>query len=223
MSRRARWAIAIAAPLVHGLMYGAANRYPRVAPTELPLTAFDRAVPFVPDTVWVYLSDYLMVLVAFLICRATLRFTATFAAVIAVSTAVQWLVPIAYPRGLFPVAPADGLASQVVALVWSVDGPGSCFPSLHVAVTAASAIAVVRHPPAWAPRAAGAVMLLWTFAVCVSTLTVKQHYAIDVAGGLAVAGAVHLLESPVARFWAVRRRAPRAPGAPAGRGERASG
>lgn len=148
MNRRARWAIAIAAPLVHGLMYGAANRYPRVAPTELPLTAFDHAVPFVPDTVWVYLSDYLMVLVAFLICRATLRFTATFAAVIAVSTAVQWLVPIAYPRGLFPVAPA---------------------------------------------------------------------------GGLAVAGAVHLLESPVARFWAVRRRAPRAPGAPAGRGERASG
>ncbi len=194
MKRKA--AIAIAAPLLHAAAYGLANRFPLGPARELPLTALDRLVPFVPETVWIYVSDYLLLLVAFLVCRDTLRFAGAFLTVIAVCVLTQWLVPIAFPRALFPVDPSAGVSAWAVSVLWSLDAPTSCLPSLHVGMAAMAALSVARSPPVRAPRATTALIAIWAAAVCASTLTVKQHYAVDVAAGLAVAAAVHVCFAP---------------------------
>ena len=129
---------------------------------------------------------------AFLVCRDTLRFTASLLAVIAASTLVQWLVPIEYPRDLYPLGPGGGLSEWAVGQLRVFDAPTSCFPSLHVGVAAIGALSVMRAPSLRAPRLFTAVVVVWAALVCISTVTVKQHYLVDVAGGLAVALAVHL-------------------------------
>lgn len=68
--------------------------------------------------------------------------------------------------------------------MWGQDKPGNTFPSLHVATTVLGALRL-RH------RRGGALWLLWAALISVSTLTVKQHFLVDVLGGLAVAFAVH--------------------------------
>jgi membrane-associated phospholipid phosphatase len=198
-------ALAVLAPLTHVVLYTGANRFPLFEPAVLPLSHLDLAVPLIPQTVWIYLSDYALVLFAFLLCRDLVRFAAVGFSVIGLAVVVQWLMPVAYPRALFPVDAAAGLSAAALVLLRSVDAPVSCVPSLHVALTTVSALAIWRAPPRWHPVAISRLFFVWTGAVAVSTLTVKQHYAVDVLGGLILAAVVDRLvtQATIARARAL--------------------
>jgi membrane-associated phospholipid phosphatase len=58
----------------------------------------------------------------------------------------------------------------------------NCFPSLHVAQCFLAAFAVHR-----VHRGVGMVAVLWAFLVGVSTVYTKQHYVLDVVGGIVLA------------------------------------
>jgi membrane-associated phospholipid phosphatase len=198
MTRGARLACAALAMTLHAVLYGLANKLPLTTPAFLPLTAVDRAVPFLPWTVWLYTSDYLLVLVAFVLCRRTeqaVRFLAAFAAAVVGAVAVQWVLPVAYPRDLYPLPTPPGPSEWLALLVRTVDSPLSCFPSLHVGLAFVCAQAARRADPAgrravdW--RWLG--LMAWATGIAASTLTFKQHYLVDVAGGLALAVGVTAL------------------------------
>ena len=188
--------LGVAAPLVHVLLYTAANQYPLFKATVLPLSRIDLAVPLIPETVWIYLSNYALVLFAFVLCRDPRRFAVAGFSVIGVSVLVQWLWPVAFPRELYPIDPAGGLSAAALVMLRSIDAPVSCLPSLHVGLTSVSALALGRSPPAWHPVAVTRVFFIWVGAVAFSTLTVKQHYAVDVLGGLLLAATVHAFTAP---------------------------
>ena len=71
----------------------------------------------------------------------------------------------------------QGSGTDVALLVWlrGVDRAGSAFPSLHVAMAVVAALQAKRERFRSAPALA-----LWAVAVALSTLTTKQHYAVDV-------------------------------------------
>lgn len=86
------------------------------------------------------------------------------------------------------VVPGDSLLSQVVAGLYRIDTPTNVFPSVHVVGSIGAALA------AWdggrdRPLLRRGVRLLALF-ICLSTVCVKQHSLMDVAGGLALSLAV---------------------------------
>lgn len=184
--------IAVLATLVHALLYGVPNHFPLAPARELPVTPLDRAVPFLPWTVWIYLSDYLLAFVALVATSRSpggrTRFVGAFFAAVCIATATHWLFPTVYPRGRFPIpADADTTAALGLFILRRVDSPLSCFPSLHVATSLIAAMAVWTD----GTKRLGALCFAWAMLVALATLTAKQHYAIDVVGGAALALLAH--------------------------------
>ncbi len=174
------------ASLVHALFYFTANHAPLGEPRLLEPTGLDRAMPFIPATVLIYVSAYALVFVAFLSLRRVengTRFLAVFLSCVVVAGFIHWAMPTRFPRELFPLtADADPLSAFVLSAVRAVDTPSSCLPSLHVATSMAAAMLVHRERPklSWG-------LLAWAVAIAVSTLTTKQHYLVDVVTGTALA------------------------------------
>lgn len=137
--------------------------------------------PVIPAFVIVYLSAYLMPAVAFVVVRDEVRLrrlAAVAAGVVAVSAACFVIWPTTILRPDLP----SGVWGGVLAWLYRADRPTDLFPSLHVAMSFLMAKAVGRERPTWRPA-----MLAWALLIAVSTLLIRQHYVIDVIGGLVIA------------------------------------
>ncbi len=180
-----KFLIAVLASLVNAVLYLVPNHFQLEPARQLPWTRFDAAVPFVPSTLWIYVSDYVLVASAFMLCAdwdSVKRFARAYFALLVTGSTVHLLWPTLFPREAFPLT-GDGVTATVFGLLRKVDLPTSCLPSMHVASSYLAAFSLWRHR--------GVVRvgwLAWATAVAVSTLTAKQHYAIDVLAGLALAG-----------------------------------
>jgi membrane-associated phospholipid phosphatase len=73
--------------------------------------------------------------------------------------------------------------------VYIADTPNNCFPSMHVALTSVSTWSLRGYAPRYFK-----LFMLWTLAIILSTLTTKQHYFVDILGGLGVLVVVVALE-----------------------------
>jgi len=176
--------LAAAASAVNAVLYLVPNHVQVTEPTLLPWTPLDAAVPFVPATLWIYVSDYALVASAFLLMRTwgeAKEFARAYFALLVLGSAVHLAWPTTFPREAFPLV-GEGLTVRVFALLRQIDLPTSCLPSMHVAGSYLAAFALWRHR-----RGVFTLYTSWATAVAVSTLTAKQHYAIDVVAGLALA------------------------------------
>jgi membrane-associated phospholipid phosphatase len=78
-----------------------------------------------------------------------------------------------------------GPSDWAVLTIYSLDPPDNLFPSLHISLTALAALAVWK-----ADRRYGAILFAGLVLVAISVCTTKQHFIVDVLGGLVVAGVV---------------------------------
>lgn len=162
-------------------------------------TAWDRALPFYPGWVWIYLLPYLLAPVL-----GAVLSEATFAwyirrglSVVAFSLVVFALMPTKTIRP--PVDElGDGLSPRLYRSMVALDGPAAnAAPSLHVSLTCLLGVALIRdHRRLW-PLIALAVGVVW-----LSTLLTWQHHVVDVATGALVGGVFAL---PFKRSAAVDR------------------
>jgi membrane-associated phospholipid phosphatase len=153
-------------------------------PLHAPAIWLDRALPLVPAWALVYGALYLFLIVLpVFVVREQEHIRRTFLAYLAVWT-TAYVVFLAYPT----VAPrpdkviGSGFANWALRLLYDMDPPYNCFPSLHVAhsfVSALTCYAVHRRVGIFATIAASLVAL--------STLLTKQHYFLDVVAGIALA------------------------------------
>lgn len=151
-------------------------------------------VPFVPVFIVLYTSAYVMPLSVFALPddRKTFRRLAyAFAAAIVVGGLCFVAIPLAAPR---PDVAGGGFWRTLVRLTYAVDVTRNLFPSLHVAISFLTAFALGRFRPR-----SRLPMLLWAALIAASTLFVRQHYAVDVAGGLLLAVVIWRLAFPRAR------------------------
>jgi hypothetical protein len=142
----------------------------------------DALIPFLPWTLWVYLSQLLLLMTALALSRDDQDRSQTFYALL-IATLLAALVFLTWPTQVArqPVTGA-GLTAIAWRLLYLSDTPANCFPSLHVALALLSAAALVRRGGGW--RLAAPV---WATAIVLSTLTTRQHVALDIAGGLLLA------------------------------------
>jgi membrane-associated phospholipid phosphatase len=142
----------------------------------------DAWVPFLGWTIWVYLSEYpFMVLALWLGTddreRSRLFYAFILAAMVGLAIFILW------PTAVARESPgSDGLTGLLWRWLYSVDTPANALPSLHVANTCLAAARLRR-----CGGALRVIAPLWALLIVLSTLTTKQHYAIDIAGGMALA------------------------------------
>lgn len=179
--------IALGATLMNAVLYLVPNHLQLFPPRQLWWTPVDAAVPFLPGTVWIYFSDYVLVAAAFMLQMGwpeVRRYVKTYFALLAVGAFVHLFWPTVFPREWFPL---DGgsASARALASLRGVDAATSCLPSMHVAGSYLAAFALWRHRPA-----VFGGFLLWATAVAASTLTTKQHYLVDIFAGVFLALAI---------------------------------
>jgi hypothetical protein len=153
-------------------------------------TAADRAIPFLPWTVWIYLPFFAFVFhvgVWSISSRAVFIRTGA-SLLLAFAIGIMWFlaVPAAYPR---PTAiHADGATLVLMQGLHRIDPPNNTFPSLHVASLFVVALGALRDH-----QRRGSMVLLLSVPPMLSILTTKQHFIADLVGGLVLGWVCHRL------------------------------
>ena len=178
--------------LVFSLFYlGSAALAPQ-PPTVLAPSALDAAIPYLPSTIWVYLTQFLLLPTGIAAARDDADRNRTFYGML-VATVVAAIVFAGWPTQLERQAHmGEGITSLAWSLLYLADTPANCFPSLHVA------LAVIAGTALWR-RGWRGLALAWPILISVSTLTTKQHVALDIAGGCALAVLAWMLTPKLVR------------------------
>jgi membrane-associated phospholipid phosphatase len=180
-----RWTIGLALAAIQSAVYFGVGHAHLSRSTELLRTRIDDAIPFWPWTAWCYLPFYAgTFLIAVGGFRRRVLFNGAASAVVLVmllGALGHLFVGAEYPRPVL-LPPYPNLSYAFMAWVQHVDPPGNVFPSLHVAHTTMLALLLIRDRPRL-----GRLALLMATLLAASTLTTKQHFLADVAGGYALA------------------------------------
>lgn len=149
--------------------------------------AFDRAVPVWPVFSSVYLGCYLFWIVNYiLIARQGKEHCIRFATADMMSRVICCAVYLLLPTtNIRPVLSGDGFWAQVLQWIYGIDEPTKLFPSIHCLVSWFCFIGIRGKKSV--PKAYRVFSCLFAILVFVSTQVTKQHYIVDVIGGVAVA------------------------------------
>lgn len=160
-------------------IYQIVNRWPLREPMELPFTWLDRAIPFVPELLPVYIAYVPFYWWTIGRSEDDVQLNRMFyAAHLQLLLSVPFFV-------LFPVRMPVEDFYPAVAVSWAdavwrwFDEPNNCFPSLHVSNSLLMMYFNWRRPHRVA-------YLAGSVAIIASTVLVKQHYVVDVVGGAVV-------------------------------------
>ena len=143
--------------------------------------ALERAIPFLPWTIWIYFSFFIFI--GSTVFRVDDKLFARFVISSALAATIAWsivlLLPISFNRP-DPSLMDSELYRRLFTFVHNADPSHITFPSLHVGVTWICTILLWEQPGR-----------MWRFglgvAISLSTLTTKQHLISDVIGGIALA------------------------------------
>ena len=145
----------------------------------LPRLDLDQRIPFIPEFVFVYLCIYPLFLLPFFYIRnsAFFRiFSLAYITVMLVCYATYLTYPTAMQRPTFEV---DSFATWALNIVYTTDKPLNCLPSMHVAMSLLAALTLLE-----VHLVRGLLALSLTILIAVSTVLIKQHYILDVVGGM---------------------------------------
>lgn len=152
----------------------------------LPTFSWERNIPLRPEFVFVYLTIYPTFLLPFLFIhqRDFFRlFSFTYITVMCVCYLVYLIYPVSIER---PDLVVDSFSTWTLSIVYGVDKPWNCFPSLHVAMSLLAALTIFE-----VHRVRGLLTLLLTLWISVSTILIKQHYVLDVVSAILVTATVY--------------------------------
>ena len=166
---------------------------------EIPLTPLD-ALPLIPWTIYIYsTSIFNSALGIFLLPskQAAWRYLGAILYAYAINFAFFALMPteiIDLRQGVAAAMPEmSSLWRWQFEMTHSADGPHNCFPSLHITNCVLVTLVHWRSPRRY-------WLLGWAVLIAFSTLTTKQHFSLDILGGIFVGFAGTLIAG---RIWGV--------------------
>ncbi|OFZ55288.1 MAG: hypothetical protein A2428_09095 [Bdellovibrionales bacterium RIFOXYC1_FULL_54_43] len=187
LTKENKWSVGWLMATMATVLYLTSNHFHFFPPQYLPMSWVDQVVPFVPLTIWIYLSEYLFFVTIYFLCKDMAnanKYLYSFFACQTVSVLIFWIWPTTYPRELFPLIreQLDPLTYFAFNALRSADTPANCCPSLHVSSVYLSSFIYLDDQPKKFP-----LFFIWASLIALSTLTTKQHYLIDVVAGLFMA------------------------------------
>jgi len=177
------------------------------APTVSLRLPLDGRLPFTDAALWIYATVYTSWSIPFFLVdsrRFFRRIAGAYLFVLLTCFAGFVLLPASTStlREAAAQSAGGGFVSWGLRLLYALDPPTNCLPSLHVGLATIVAVLVARIDckAAW-------LAAIWWGAVCLSTLATGQHYVLDVVtgavvGGVAAAGAfAGQGRAPAGRGW----------------------
>jgi membrane-associated phospholipid phosphatase len=191
-SLKRKWLLGISFGLSALFLYGISKPHSLYEIHRFELTTIDQNIPFLPWTIWIYVSGLIYMPIAYHFNRSVVsinKHAYTFSSLVILSSTIFWFYPTVYPRELFPVPDSTNEPTYLL-LTWirQIDSPTNCTPSLHVSIAYLLALGFREISKKYFPW-----IFLWASLIALSTLTVKQHYVVDVLAGIAVAILLHFL------------------------------
>ena len=165
-------------------------------------SSLDRMLPFWPPAISVYLGCYLFWIVNYVIgCRQEMARAFRFLGADLAAKLVCLLCFLVFPTtNTRPVVEGVDVWAQAMRFLYEMDAADNLFPSIHCLTSTFCYLAVRGNERV--PRWYRLTSLVITAAICVSTLTTRQHVLIDVAGGVALAvGSYVFVEKSGFRSW----------------------
>jgi membrane-associated phospholipid phosphatase len=144
-------------------------------------SAVDIWLGFRPDSVWAYLSLFLLMPIAPMQMQSKSQLW-RYAFGIAAMSAVADLIFLFWPTSV--ARPSNEVTNTVYQTLVALDMPRNAFPSLHAAVAVFSACCCEqifyqsRTPWRWR-----AVLWTWVLTIIWAMLSTKQHVVVDALGG----------------------------------------
>jgi len=161
-------------------------RHPAHPVTLIPVTDLDRLVGIEPLAMPVYLSLWFYLTVPMmLMCtrRAIVDYGLWAGGLALTGLTIFYFWPTAIPPSHVDWAQYPGLG-----FLKGIDAAGNACPSLHVATAAFACFWLDRQLRAYGfGRRSQGLNLFWCAGIVYSTMATKQHLALDVAGGIALA------------------------------------
>ena len=204
LTKKNKWAVAWATFIACYAAYYFTNHHPIFQEHLLPMTWVDEHTPFIPYTVFIYMSEYLYFVFIYMLMDNhdnTNKYLYSYLFLQYFSCAIFLFYPTTYPRVNYPV-PTD--LPQIVQDSWvwlrSQDAAGNCFPSLHVSsvyIAALSFKAENKPKLFW-------MFCIWSTLISLSTLTTKQHYVYDIVAGMALSVVFYyafMVKQEYVRVW----------------------
>ena len=152
-----------------------------------PALPIDDYIPFIPGFIYIYVGCYVHWFVNYIMSahsgeRHFFRFYKAAMLCYALLTIIYIVFPTTIDRP--NLDGIDGLTGFLCNAIYSADTPVNLFPSLHCIASWFSWIAIrgKKNIPLWYRVFSFVLGIL----VCVSTVTVKQHFFIDIIGGIAI-------------------------------------
>ena len=156
-------------------------------------SSLDLRLPFVPQFLIVYFGCYIFWAVNYILAaRQEKEQVYRFFTADLISRCVCLIIFLAYPTtNTRPVIEGSGFWDLLAGWLYSIDAADNLFPSIHCLVSWFCYIGI-RHQkkiPVWYQR----FSLVFAILVCISTQVTKQHYIIDVFGGIILSEVCYLI------------------------------
>ncbi len=150
-------------------------------------TSLDRSIPFVKEWIFIYLICFLFWAVNYiLITRRGKKEWFQFAAGDYLSRIICGILFVLVPTtNVRPEVAGNDIFSILVRFVYAADAPTNLFPSIHCLVSwlCFAGIRGDKKIPKWYK----VFSCVFAILVCLSTQFTKQHYALDIFGGILIA------------------------------------
>lgn len=153
----------------------------RAGDAQVIYSALDRAIPFLPWTIWIYFSFF--VFIGSTVFRVEDRLFWRFIIASSLAATIAWTIVLVFPITFDRPDPAliqGELYQRLYTLVHDADPSHITFPSLHVGVT------WICNFLLW-NRSGRGLRIALGVGISLSTLFTKQHLVIDVIGGVVLA------------------------------------
>ncbi|KTD57012.1 Fatty acid desaturase [Legionella santicrucis] len=182
--------------LITSALYSLASAHPIYEPFVINEIIFDKYIPMIPQSVYIYISYFFLLPVLILVARNKPGFSTVFYITLACGL-INVLIYTIFPTRLFEriLAPENSF----LAYLQSKDTILCAFPSGHVALPLSIALgsfmmACQKRAPEvtlfW--RKVSVVYFIWFCLLASSTLFTKQHFFLDVVAGVLFATIVVL-------------------------------
>ena len=159
------------------------------------LMGIDEKIPFVPPFIWVYhtIIPVITLTAIFLFQSRDIFLGLIFSFIFSGAVLCLFYIffPAFYPRELF--VDISTVSGWLVEITRSIDGPHNTFPSGHVTFSWLLLFFVNLSHYTQKHSWIKVLYFCWAVLVSISTLTLKQHFIVDVFSGIALAALSYYL------------------------------
>ena len=151
--------------------------------------AIDERIPYWPRWVWVYsFLYYPVILYINLVIDSPRQFThiaTSYIILLGFQMIAFMIFPVQTPEHWRTCVARRNLSERFLAFVQSIGGRSNCFPSMHCSVAMLTALHLLPL--------VGPTIFAFPALIGLSCVFTKQHFVIDVPGGLTLGWATHKL------------------------------